>query len=37
MKKFMKIFSIVVQLVDQLYYLLKDYQDDGKINGSATR
>lgn len=34
MKKFMKILSIVVQLIDQFYYLLQDYLDDGKINGS---
>lgn len=37
MKKFLKAFAIVVEILDNLYFLLKDFADDGKVNGSARK
>lgn len=37
MKKFLKIFGFIVEIVDFTFVFLKDFADDGKLNGSASK
>lgn len=37
MKKFVKVLSIVVNVLETVHYGLLDILDDGKLNGSASR
>lgn len=37
MKKFVKVLGIVMRIIDAVYYALRDFEDDGKLNGSVKK